>query len=89
MATAIILALALGLDVRVGNDVTTAPGAVAPHPVLSTPPMAAPRPGVSTYDGRLDPLEVQYLRRSHSGAKAPADSSPVRHGLPRYHLVPS
>jgi hypothetical protein len=97
IATGIILALALGVDVEVRDEATTAPAAIGPNPGLSAPPVFAPRAGVSIYDGRLDPIEAGYIRQSHSGAlaaprtvqEAPADSSLHRGGIPRQMRVPS
>ena len=91
LATGIILALALGLDGSSSTPragVTTYDGRLDPietEYIRRVP--SAPRAGVTTYDGRLDPIETEYIRRSHS--VAPADSAPLRGGLPRYHLVPS
>ena len=87
IVTGIILALALGVELQLRDDVTAAPAAVS-----------APGAGSNRYDGRLDPIEADYIRRSHSGAfpapryvpaPAPEISLPPRGGLPRIQLVPS
>ena len=86
IATGIILALALGVELQL-RDVTAAPAAIS-----------APGAGSNGYDGRLDPIEADYIRRSHSGAfpapryvpePAPANSTPLRGVPPRIQLVPS
>ena len=51
MATIIILALALGMSVTLREGAATAGAGKAP-----------PAAGVSTYDGRLDPIEADYIR---------------------------
>jgi hypothetical protein len=98
IATGIILALALGVDVELRDGAAAAqPGALAPDAPISVP-RVAPRPGVSTYDGRLDPIERDYIRGIQTGkgfhpryvAEPPAPADPWQpHGeLPRNQLVP-
>ena len=86
IVTGIILALALGVELQL-RDVTAAPAAIS-----------APGAGSNRYDGRLDPIEADYIRRSHSGAfpapryvpePAPANPSPHRDEMIKHHRVPS
>jgi hypothetical protein len=77
MATGIVLALALGVNVELRDEA------------------AAPRAGVTIYDGRLDPIEADYIRRGHQAPgyapepSAPANPSPLRGGIPHHQRVPS
>jgi hypothetical protein len=88
MATAIILALAVGIDVKVRDGAAAAQhGVSAPNVVVS-----APRAGVSPDDGRLDPIERGYIFRRGTSIGLPPQNAPdapaVGVGMPRYQLVP-
>lgn len=87
MATVIILALALGVDVKLRDAAAAAQPRVGAPNVVVTPPHA----GVSPYDGRLDPIERGYIfRKATSVGRLPqiAPDAPAVGGGMRYQSVP-
>jgi hypothetical protein len=88
MATVVILALALGVDVKFrGGAIAAQPGVVTPNGVVT-----APHAGVSPYDGRLDPIERGYIFRRAISIGLPPQHAPdapaAGSDIPRSHLVP-
>jgi hypothetical protein len=87
MATVIILAVALGVDVKFGDGAVAAQPKVAPNVVVTVP-----RTRVSPDDGRLDPIERGYIfRRATSEGRLPQtmpDAPAAGNEVPRYQLVP-
>ena len=51
-------------------DLAAEPGEFRLAPGNLQPIGVAPRTSVTTYDGRIDPIEVAYIRASHAGAIA-------------------